>query len=123
MERSFLEGMIGDPAVVDAILREHERTVRDVRFQHSLASCVERAGGRNLTAIRALLDENALMGAEDVDRAVGEAVGELKKQHGYLFRSPVQPYAAGDPAGVKAYGMEDIANMSMAEYRRFRGRE
>lgn len=122
MERAFLEELIADEAVVDAILQEHQRTVSDVRYQHTLSAAVERAGGRNLTAIRALLDESALMGAEDVDKAVKDAVAQLKKEHGYLFRTASQPYAAGETVGAKSYGMEDLAGMSMAEYRRFRGR-
>lgn len=122
MERAFLEGLLEDGAVVDAILQEHQRTVSDVRYQHTLASCVDKAGGRNLTAIRALLDEGALKGAEDVPQAVEQAVKGLKKEHGYLFRTAAQPYAAGENVAAKHYDMEDVAAMSMAEYRRFRGR-
>lgn len=122
MERAFLEELLNDDAVVDAILQEHQRTVADVRYQHTLASCVDKAGGRNLTAIRALLDEGALKGAEDVANAVEQAVRGLKKEAPYLFHTQQQPYAAGETVAPKSYAMEDVAAMSMAEYRRYRGR-
>lgn len=121
MDREFLKGLVEDEAAVDAILQEHGRVVEEMGFHHALEQAVNAAGGRNLTAIRALMDENAILGSEDRERALAEAVKRVKKDSPYLFQSPaVQPYAGGTPAQVLDFSMEDIGAMSMAEYRRFR---
>ncbi|MBQ4601213.1 MAG: hypothetical protein IJB17_06255 [Oscillospiraceae bacterium] len=121
MDKAFLEELLEDPAVVDAILQEHQRTVSDVRFQHTLAAAVERSGGRNLTAIRALLDEQGLKDSEDVESAVAQAVAGLKKDHGYLFFGARQPYGGlGQAVAPQSFGQKELEAMTMAEYRRWR---
>ncbi len=121
MERVFLEELVGDEAAVDAILQAHETELRQQDFRHGLERAVSDAGGRNLTAIRALLDEQALFASEHPDKAVQEAIRKLKKDSPYLFENRVsQPYAAGVPAQMGEASMEDLGAMTMAEYRRFR---
>lgn len=122
MDRTFLQTLLGEDAPIDAILQEHGRVVDGLQFQHSLQQAVSTAGGRNFTAIRALLDEQALMGSENREQVLAQALKKLKKENPYLFETGVtQPYAQGAAAHVRQdYDMEDIGAMSMAEYRRFR---
>ena len=103
MEKEFLEGLGLEESAVAAILEAHAQEVsahqqelEQVRFDASLQQAVARAGGRNLTAIRALLDEAALLAAQDREKAIGNALKDLKKTCGYLFDSPAPPaYAVG----------------------------
>ncbi len=120
MDRTFLEGLLEDGAVIDTILQEHESTVKRMEFQHSLQQAVTAAGGRNLTAIRALLDEEELFGSENQEQAMSDALKKLKRESPYLFESRMeQPYSAGKPAQL-GYSMEDLGAMSMSQYKRFR---
>lgn len=120
MDRTFLEGLLEDGAVIDAILQEHESTVKRMEFQHSLQQAVTAAGGRNLTAIRALLDEEGLFGSENQEQAMADALKKLKRESPYLFESRMeQPYSAGKPAQL-GYSMEDLGAMSMSQYKRYR---
>ena len=122
MDRIFLQTLLGEDAPIDAILQEHGRVVNGLQFQYSLQQAVSAAGGRNFTAIRALLDEQALMNSENREQALAQAMKQLKKENPYLFETGVvQPYAQGTAAHMRNdYDMEDIGAMSMAEYRRFR---
>lgn len=122
MDRIFLQTLLGEDAPIDAILQEHGRVVNGLQFQYSLQQAVSAAGGRNFTAIRALLDEQALMDSENREQALAQAMKQLKKENPYLFETGVvQPYAQGTAAHMRNdYDMEDIGAMSMAEYRRFR---
>lgn len=122
MDRLFLQTLLGEDAPIDTILQEHGRVVDGLQFQHSLQQAVSAAGGRNFTAIRALLDEQALMGSENREQALAQAMKQLKKENPYLFETGIaQPYAQGTAAHMRNdYDMEDIGAMSMSEYRRFR---
>lgn len=122
MDRTFLQTLLGEDAPIDAILQEHGRVVEHLQFQHSLQQAVDAAGGRNLTAIRALLDEQMLLESENREQALTQALKQVKKDNPYLFETGVaQPYAQGAAAHMRNdYDMEDIGAMSMAEYRRFR---
>ena len=121
MNREFLEALVTDEAVIDAILQEHGRIVGDLSFEHELARQVAQAGGRSIKAIRAMLDEQAIRQSDDSQAALTKALRQLKKDSGYLFESPVQqPYAGGRPAPAADYTMEELGKLSMAEYRRIR---
>ena len=100
MEKEFLESLGLTPEAVEAVLEKqqeaaaaHEKELARVRFDAALENAVHQAGGRNHTAICALLDVEALAEKpEEIDNAV-EA---LKKECGYLFETPIPPvYAAG----------------------------
>ncbi len=122
MDRTFLQTLLGEDAPIDVILQEHSRIVDGLQFQHSLQQAVSDAGGRNFTAIRALLDEQELMDSENRQQALAQALKQVKKENPYLFETGVtQPYTQGAAAYMRNdYDMEDIGAMSMAEYRRFR---
>ena len=122
MERAFLTALLGEDGPIEEILQEHGRIVNALEFQHSLQQAVSAAGGRNLKAIRALLDEEVLLGSENREQAMEQALRQLKKENPYLFEGGItQPYAAGAAARMgQGASMEDMGAMSMAEYKRFR---
>ena len=79
-------------------LHAQELAQRD--FSRMLDSVISGAKGRNPKAITALLDLEALKGAEDPQKAAQEAVSQLRKSDGYLFEQPQIPplYARGTGA-------------------------
>ena len=70
---------------------------RQLVFDHALEMAVTSAGGRNLKAITALLDVQALSESEDPRQATEQAVQSLRAECGYLFDMPQTPppYARG----------------------------
>ena len=84
MTREFLEELQLPQEVAEAVLQEHERAVQDIAFRHDLDAAIGRLRGRNATAIRALLDLDALKTSED-PQAMEKALAQLKKTDGYLF--------------------------------------
>ena len=132
MKREFLEGlqMDGQPLsgeVIDAILAEsdktvqlhkqsaadwenkytqavaaHEKQMADMVFSGIVKDAVTAAGGRNVKAITALLDVEALSKSEDPAAAVMQALEVLKKENDYLFAThqTPPPYARGTGASA-----------------------
>ena len=101
MEKEFLLGLALSEEVAQAVLEENgkelealQTQLRRERFDHRLQMAVSAAGGRNLKAISALLDTDALEDADD--DGIARAVEQVKKECGYLFGAPAAPvYAAG----------------------------
>jgi hypothetical protein len=120
MDKEFLENLVGAEAA-QVILQQHLQELQRLRCDHALSGAIRAQGGRNETAIRALLDDSAILGAENMEQAAASAVEGLKREHGYLFASPIITSPGTGTAPVR-HSMEDIGRMSMAEYRRFRGR-
>ncbi len=123
--RAFLEGLALEPEAVEAVLsrleameQAHAQQLRQGELERSLERAVAGLGGRNVTAIRALLDEQAVLRSENMDLAARQAVGQVKREHGYLFQSP-GAQGTGSARAV-SYSMEELGSMSMAEYKRAR---
>ena len=103
MEKEFLEGLGLTEETVAATLERHGQVVKThqedmarLRFDTRVEKAVTAAGGRNLTAIRALLNEQELQEAEDAEAAIAQAVKDIKKQCAYLFENATPPaYAVG----------------------------
>ena len=121
MKREFLFALMEDipKEVVDAIMEENGRDIQaakesarqwEERYNQAMAEQEQKlakitfdarlreeiglAGGRNIKAITALLDTDALLGADE--EGVRQAVAQVKKECAYLFRAPeVPPYAPG----------------------------
>ena len=121
MDKEFLEGLVS-AEVADVILQRHQQDVQRLRCDHALANAIRSMGGRNETAIRALLDDSVILGADNMDQAAASAVEGLKREHGYLFAMPIISSPGTGTAPLAHHSMEDIGRMSMAEYRRFRGK-
>ena len=100
----------GDSAQLDALLAEketweqslrqaeekHQEELRSLRFSGALDSAIHQAKGRNLTAIRALLDLEALKGGKEED--LSSAVEALREEVPYLFET--KPFVPGYARGT-----------------------
>lgn len=135
MKREFLLGLMEMPKdVVDAIMAENGRDIsqlrqsaqdweakyRAARLEGALGQAIAKAGGRNEKAITALMDLQALEGAEDLVQAAHLAVAQVKKDCGYLFET-VPAYAAGTGA-VAVQGEEEPSSLASALKEKFGGR-
>ena len=120
MDQEYLENLVGAEAATQ-ILARHRAEINALRVDSALSRAVERCGGRNEKAIRALLDEGALLEAENLHEAAEAAVAALKKENGWLFAMPqVSSPGTGALTVTRTPTMADVAKMSMAEYKRFR---
>lgn len=126
--KEFVENLVGPGEAAEAIAAEHGRIVADLEgriramgVDYAVKQAVTAAGGRNLTAIRAILDENAIAQAENPQTAAQMAVAQAKRENPYLFAG-VQVSAPGTGTGGLGggYTMEEIGKMSLADYRRYR---
>ena len=120
MDKAFLENLVGAEAA-EAILQAHQQELGKLRLEQALGAAVKQAGGRSEKAIRALLDEQEILQAEDMESAAQAAVAEIKRQNGWLFAPPqVSSPGTGAVTVTHTPSMEDVAKMSMAEYKRYR---
>lgn len=85
----------------DKLVADHKNEVDGINFQHNLAAAITGAKGKNVKAITALLDVEALRGSEDQQKAINAALEALKKDSGYLFEEEKTPppYARGTGVG------------------------
>ena len=128
MDKEFLLQQGLSPEGAEAVLQAHQQTVaeyegrlRAMGAESALKQAVTAAGGRNLTAIRALVDEAVIAESQDMDTAAKQAVEALKQENPYLF-AVTQAYAPGTgtaPART-GYSMEELGKLSLADYRRYR---
>lgn len=116
MDKQYLENLVGAEAAAE-ILKRHRAALAEC----ALRDAVKRCGGRSEKAIRALLDESALLESEDLTAAAEEAVQELKRQNAWLFAPPqVSSPGTGAMTVTHTPSLEDVGKMSMAEYKRYR---
>ncbi len=106
MDQAFLEGLgVTSPEAVEAILQRvqekdcawqeklelegaaHARAREQMILEHGITL----QGGRNVKAISALLDTEAIFQAEDTKLALEQALQTLKADCGYLFQEPPIP--------------------------------
>lgn len=121
MKREFLENLLGQSEATEAILAEHSRVVSRLGAEAAVKLAVTAAGGRNLTAIRALLDESTIAGSEDVDEAARQAVREVRRSNPYLFETAaVTAPGTGGTVVAADYTMEELGKLPLSEYRRYR---
>ncbi len=121
MKREFLEELLGQSEATEAILAEHGRVVSRLGAEAAVKLAVTAAGGRNLIAIRALLDESAIAGSEDMDEAARQAVREVRRSNPYLFESTaVTAPGTGGTVTSADYTMEELGKLPLSEYRRYR---
>jgi len=114
MDKAFLEGLGLEGETVETILTAHGTALRQLQLQHQVAMAIGQAGGRNHTAIGALLDMEALAAAEDTQAAVTAAVAAVKKENGYLFESPTPPPYATQTGGMTAAPANEPTTLAAA---------
>ena len=78
--KEFIGNLVEDPQVAEAIAAEFQRRIQSIRAESALKEAVSAAGGRNLRAIRALIDESAIASAEDCDAAAKSAVAAVRQE-------------------------------------------
>ena len=115
--KEFLENLVADPEVVEAIDGEVKRRVRAIQAQAAVQEAVAAAGGRNVRAIRALLDESAVESAEDMAAAARAAVAAVRRESPYLFG---QGAVFAQNTGNLPMTQQELGAMSFAEYKRYR---
>lgn len=116
MDKEYLENLVGAEAAAE-ILKRH----RAALAEHALRDAVKRSGGRNEKAIRAMLDEQAILDSEDIAAAAEDAVQALKKENAWLFMPPqVSSPGTGAMTVTHTPSLEDVGKMTMAEYKRYR---
>ena len=108
-----------DEAVASAILQKHqsivagyESRIREGQLQQAVAAL----GGRNYTAIRALVGD-----LPQDEKEAKAAVAKVKRENPYLFDlgAVTAPGTGGNPVSGD-YTMEELGKLSPAEYRRYR---
>ena len=124
MDREFLQTIrVGEDAlpeeVIETILsqsRQEETAWQQKLHRMHLEGCLQRsvqqAGGRNVKAIEALLDLDAIGGSEDLQAAMDAAVRDLKARESYLFSGPQAP---GYAAGTGSHSPHSGSPMTLAE--------
>lgn len=69
----------------------HQAELARLQLNTAVEAAVQKAGGRSVKAICALLDMDTIAAAEDVPAAMEQALTELRKESGYLFEAPTPP--------------------------------
>ena len=121
MDKEYLVNLVGAEAAED-IWQRHEAAVSALRLDHALSMAVQAAGGRSEKAIRALVNESDILASSDMAAAAASAVEGLKREHGYLFSLPAVSSPGTGTTIPARVDMNAIGKMSMAEYRKFRGK-
>ena len=133
MEQKVLELIAQLPEeTAQAILKEHQQALdaakvweekyRQAQFDAVLHQTIQAARGRNDKAITALLDVDAIRGAEDVAAVAREAVAQLKKEHGYLFEMPGVPGYATGTGAMDPGGNDEPQSLAQALREKFGGK-
>ena len=125
MEQDFIDALGLDAETAQAIRTEHQKVVdayesriRTLTVDAAVKQAVTAAGGRNLTAIRSLLDESAF--GDDIENSAKAAVAAVKRENPYLFATAqVTAPGTGTPAPM-GYTQEELGKLSLSEYRRYR---
>ena len=117
--KEFIEKLVEDPEIAGAIDAEYQRRIRGIGAEAALKEAVAAAGGRNLKAIRALLDESAILDAQDMAAAAKNAVAAVRQESPYLFGQGTV-FAQNTGTGPVAVSREALGEMSFQEYRRYR---
>ena len=122
--KEYMESLGLDGEVVEAVMAKHGAVVEALEQklrQHAVDSAVKQAvaaaGGRNLTAIRALLDETGF--GDDPEADAKAAVAAVKRDNPYLFGQNLYAPGAGSPI-PRAPTAREVEKMSLAEYRAYR---
>ncbi len=111
----------GDLAAKDAA---HKEALEEMIFDRAVEAAVTAAKGRDGKAIRPFLDLDTLKSSKNREADLKAALEGLKKEKAYLFEEEATPppYAAGTGSGGvgRQYSQEELARMSMEEYRAYR---
>ena len=100
-----------------AVVADYDKRLRQQSLDAAVKQAISAAGGRNLTAIRALLDEQNF--GDDPESDAKAAVAKVKQENPYLFTGLLTAPGTGSPA-ARPITNRDLEKMSLAEYRAYR---
>lgn len=111
-ERAQLQGEIdrltGELTAKDAA---HKQQLADLAFDHTLDAAIKEAKGRDVKAVRSMLDIDALKGSEDHGAAIKAALDGLQKGSSWLFDAdPLPPRLAVGTGTAPIYGNSIFAD-------------
>ena len=125
MQKEFMDSLGLDPETAEKILQAHQQVVhtyeeriRTMTVDAAVHQAVTAAGGRNLKAIRALLDESTR--GEDPVAGARAAVAAVKRENPYLFAAAAVTAPGTGGFGQQGYTQEELGKLPLAEYRRYR---
>ena len=119
MNREFLEQKGLSEELIDEILAEHERCVEELRTEfagqlsakeeelselrteHAIEKELTGLGAKNLKAVKALLDMDALKNGENSAEELARQLELIRRENGFLFSDPKVPVVTG-PTAAKA---------------------
>lgn len=95
----------------NAAVSESNQKIADMAFDHALEAAITGAKGRNVKAIRALLDVDTLKSSKNQESDIKAALEAVQKDNGYLFDdgSTPPPYAGGTGEGSGGAYSSDAA--------------
>ena len=79
--------------------QDAKEKVATLTFENNLDKNILKKKGRNPVAIKALLDKEDLMKAEDQEAAIQAALDKLNEKETYLFETEEQPKPPAGPGG------------------------
>ena len=105
----------------EELVATHQREKDEQEFNDSLSAAISTAKGKNVKAISAMLDLDALRGSKNRDKDIKEALDALRAENGYLFEdNGGNPYfdKGGSGGDRKHDGKQtpNLGSLSMAEY-------
>lgn len=123
--QDFIDNLGLDEATAQLVRTEHQKVIdayesriRTITVDAAVKQAVTAAGGRNLTAIRALMDESAF--GEDIEAGAKAAVAAIRRENPYLFGGmAVTAPGTGAPTAM-GYTQEELGKLPLSEYRRYR---
>jgi len=125
MEQDFIDYLGLDPETAQAVRAEHQKIVdayesriRSLTVDAAIKQAVAAAGGRNLTAIRALMDEAAF--GDDIEAGAKAAVAAIRRENPYLFATAQVTAPGTGTAAPMGYTQEELGKLPLSEYRRYR---
>ena len=125
MEQDFIDGLGLDEETAQAVRQAHQQVVdayenriRALTVDAAVKQAVTAAGGRNLTAIRALLDESAF--GDDIESGARAAVAAVKRENPYLFATAQVTSPGTGASAPMGYTQEELGKLPLSEYRRYR---
>lgn len=93
---------------------EYETKIADMQFSTSLESAITAAGGRNVKAVKALLDIETLKASKNQSEDIKKALEAAKDSDSYLFGTDEPFLNPVGPTGGVGGGRDNIASIRAA---------
>ena len=100
--------MTADLAAKDS---QYAEKIADMEFSTLLDGKISAAKAKNVKAVKALLDVDALKQSKNRDADIQSALESVKADNGYLFEDGKQPPAVTVPGNPATTGTDDAAYM------------